>query len=139
VPEEIAAATTKLCIEVLGGLGEKEFYWKLENQRSVCLVACFDGEQMVGFKLGYGRNRVKFYSWLGGVAEPWRRKGVAKKLMDMQHDWCREHGFQIVETQTLNQWKEMLIFNLREGFEIVGVCHSDDMGLKVVLEKRLDQ
>ncbi|MEL7415032.1 MAG: hypothetical protein AAGJ92_03965, partial [Pseudomonadota bacterium] len=35
----------------------------------------------VGFKVGYGESEPTFYSAKGGVLEPYRRRGIAKRLL----------------------------------------------------------
>jgi predicted GNAT superfamily acetyltransferase len=95
-----------------------------------------DGEQVVGCKLGYERQPRQFYSWLGCVAPEYRGYGIATELIHRQHNWCREHGYHTVRTQTYNQWRSMLILNLRTGFDIVGTMQGK-YGLMIVLEKAL--
>jgi GNAT superfamily N-acetyltransferase len=94
------------------------------------------GEQVVGCKLGYERNPGQFYSWLGAVHPDYRGQGIASELMRLQHDWCRQHTYQTIRTQTYNQWRNMLILNLRVGFDIIGTVQGKH-GLMIVLEKRL--
>jgi hypothetical protein len=63
--------------------------------------------------------------------------GIASGLMSRQHDWCRAHGFAKVRTKTLNQWRNMLILNLKHGFEITETYPGTDGKLRIVLEKQL--
>lgn len=58
---------------------------------------------LVGFKLGYRRGGDLFYSWLGAVDPDWRRRGIAQRLMAMQHDWARQQGYRHIETRTRQQ------------------------------------
>lgn len=95
-----------------------------------------DGDEAVGFKLGYERSREEFYSWLGGVHPEYRRRGVAAEMMKRQHEWCRKNGYRTVVTETLNDNGAMLILNLRSGFRVVGT-RLDERGLKVVLSRVL--
>jgi predicted GNAT superfamily acetyltransferase len=93
--------------------------------------------QIVGFKMGYAIDDTIFYSWLGGVDEAYRGQNIAATLMAMQHDWCRTHGYKTVRTKTLNRWRNMLILNIKQGFEITET-YTDERGvLKIVLEKNL--
>lgn len=77
-------------------------------------------EHLVGYKIGYERKPGHFYSWLGGVDPDFRGLGIAAVLLQNQHQWCRESGYRVVRTQTYNQWRGMLILNLKQGFNIVG-------------------
>ena len=91
---------------------------------------------VVGCKLGYERKPGHFYSWLGCVAPAFRGNGIAAELMRRQHEWCRQHNYQTIRTQTYNQWRSMLILNLRAGFDIIGTMQGKH-GLTIVLEKTL--
>ena len=48
----------------------------------------------------------------------------------------REHGYHTVRTQTYNRWRQMLMLNLRFGFDIVGTMQGK-RGLIIVMEKNL--
>jgi GNAT superfamily N-acetyltransferase len=78
-----------------------------------------------------------FYSWLGAVNSKYRRQGIAEELMRMQHDWCSQNGYKKIQTKTLNQWKSMLILNIKHGFDIVETFHDNKGVLKIILEKNL--
>lgn len=92
--------------------------------------------QVVGCKLGYERKPGHYYSWLGGVHPDFRSHGIATELMRRQHAWCQQQGYKTIRTQTYNQWRGMLILNLRHGFDITGTLQGKH-GLTIVLEKRL--
>ncbi|MCM2534430.1 hypothetical protein NDK43_21450 [Neobacillus pocheonensis] len=38
-----------------------------KQQHRSMFVICFDGDRLVGFKMGYQIKSKEFYSWLGGV------------------------------------------------------------------------
>lgn len=93
--------------------------------------------QPVAFKLGYEQTGQEFYSWLGGVLPQYRGLGLAGELMRLQHQWCREQGYKKVLTKTQNQFREMLMLNIKNGFEVTGT-ETSDHGLKILMEKRLN-
>jgi GNAT superfamily N-acetyltransferase len=93
--------------------------------------------QLVGCKLGYERKPGHYYSWLGGVEPAFRGQGTAAELMRQQHAWCQQQGCQRIRTQTYNQWRAMLLLNLRSGFDIVGTMQGA-YGLVIVLEKEIE-
>ena len=107
------------------------------QQRGPLLVnlAIING-RVIGFKAGYERKPSHFYSWLGCVDAAFRGRGVAQTLMQRQHDWCRQHAYQTVRTQTYNQWRNMLLINIKHGFDVIG-AQQGTHGLLIVLEKRL--
>ncbi|SHL69212.1 GNAT family N-acetyltransferase [Hymenobacter psychrotolerans] len=96
----------------------------------------FDGEGLIGCKLGYERKPGHYYSWLGGVHPDHRGQGIAAELMRRQHAWCQEQGYYRIRTQTYNRWRAMLLLNLRHGFDIIGTVQGA-RGLTIVLEKEL--
>lgn len=98
------------------------------------LVLALDNNQVVGYKLGYERQPGQFYSWLGGISPAHRGQGIAAELMRRQHEWCRRQNYRTVRTHTYSQWRDMLMLNLRFGFDIIGTVQGK-RGLTIVLEK----
>jgi len=94
------------------------------------------GARVVGFKLGYGRRPERFYSWLGGVHPDFRRRGIARRFMVEQHDWCAARGVEVIETATTNGFRGMLLLNLHSGFDVVGTRTTDGQ-LSILMSKRL--
>ena len=101
------------------------------------LLARNDGGQPVGFKLGYRERPGRFYSWLGGVLPEYRGQGLARLLMDRQHAYCRDQGYRFIRTQTRNRWRQMLILNLKAGFDVIGTQTNRKGEVIIVLEKKL--
>jgi len=105
-------------------------------------LLALDNERVVGCKLGYDwhpdgtPSGQTFYSWLGGIDPAYRGKGIAAELMRLQHDACRQAGYVMVRTHTYNQWRDMLILNLRHGFQVVST-QPGKHGLMIILEKEL--
>lgn len=95
------------------------------------------GGEPVAFKLGYAKDKWTFYSWLGAVHPEWRGFGLASQLMRAQHEWAKNNGFHMVQTKTQNRFRDMLLLNLRHGFEITGTNAGDKNGIKILLEKSL--
>ena len=46
-------------------------------------------------------------------------------------------GYEVIQTQTKNKWRNMLILNLRHGFDIVGTYTDSKGEPKIILKKRL--
>lgn len=147
IPLEIKAFTKVSAteIDIIAGLMEKAFgqwdeKWFLgtfKNHTDYYLQIGYVEEQPVAFKLGYKMNDREFYSWLGGVVPEFRGLGIASDLMKAQHDWARVQGYKRLQTKTQNRFREMLLLNIRCGFNIVGYHSSDEGGAKIVLEKEL--
>jgi len=92
---------------------------------------------VVGYKIGYELESDSFYSWLGGVAENHRNKGIASMLMNQQHLYLKEKGYKIVQSKTKNKWRNMLILNIKNGFDVIGTYTDNSGEPKIILEKSL--
>ena len=103
------------------------------------LLARVDG-RYVAYKVGYRLSEADefFYSWIGGVHPEFRQQGLAKALMLEQHKLAKELGCTYVRTKTKNKYREMLILNIKMGFDIVGIHHKlNEKFHGIVLEKPL--
>ncbi|MBW8349658.1 GNAT family N-acetyltransferase [Bacillus sp. IITD106] len=114
-----------------------ELIRKMVNKRKLLIHVAFIDSQVVGYKIGYELSSEKFYSWLGGVDPNYRNLGIATKLMDKQHEFLREHGYKMVQTKTKNRWRQMLILNLKNGFNIMDTYTDKNGEIKIILEKNL--
>ncbi len=123
-----------------GAFGEWDPSWflnKFKSQsRNFLLIAIVD-EKPVAFKLGFELSSSEFYSWLGGVLPDYRGLGIAQDLMKRQHEWCLKKDYQVVKTKSQNRFKEMILLNLRCGFEICGFENSGPEGPKILFSKKL--
>lgn len=112
------------------------------QKNSLILLAVDDQNEFVGFKCGYPSklNPKNFYSWLGGVLPDFRRQGIALELLLTMENWCRDNHYKRLEFKTLNEHRGMLIFALRNGFEIVDVRTSEkDDRKRIILQKNLSK
>ncbi len=98
---------------------------RLQDKFYLGLIAYWNNEA-AGFKLGYEKPE-GFYSWMGGVLPNYRRKGIAKALAQFQEEHLFEQGFKKVFLKTRNQHKNMLIFALKNGFNISGVEFKENI------------
>ena len=110
---------------------------RLRTKEDIILNLCYKDQVLIGFKIGYRYNETTFYSWVGGVIEEERNRGIAKKLMQLQHASAKEKGYQKVRTKSMNRFKPMIILNLKNGFDIVQVYTNDSQQTKIVFEKIL--
>lgn len=113
-----AVAVSRQIPELTDPPGEEIYQARLSGVRHLILVAEVDGV-VAGFKAGYERDGV-FYSWMGGVKPAFRFSGLAKKLAMRQEEWAREHHYNSIVFKTRNHHKGMLIFALKNGFDIIG-------------------
>ncbi len=110
----------------------------LKHQKKILCCFAYDGEVMVGYKIGYQSRPKYFESWIGAISTEHRRKGLATKLMIAQHDWCAAHGFKIIDTIASSDNRPMLIANLKAGFNISGTFWDRQQNFKTLLQKKFD-
>ena len=101
-----------------------------------CLA--YDGERLVGQKVGRSDDPRAFESWYGGVLTAFRRRGIARELATRQEAWCRANQFRVISTETDPDNVAMLTLNLRQGFKISGTHLKRGTKLMVSLVKILD-
>ena len=78
------------------------------------------------------------YKWgdvFGAVAPHARRQGIATAMTRRQHARCAEAGYERIRTHTTNARRPMLLLNIKEVFDVIGMSYSGE--LKIVLEKSL--
>lgn len=139
VPPDRVAAVAALHAEVFGLPLDRarDDVASLASRRRPMTILAHEGATLVGYKLGHERRPDSFSSWLGGVGVAWRRRGVAARLLELQHAWCREQGYATIRTKTKNTWRAMLLLDIRSGFDVIG-AYTDERGEpKLILEKRL--
>ena len=106
---------------------------RLENRKFLALVAKSAGE-IVAYKVGYGETESRFYSWIGGVLPEHRKKGWATELLHYQEQWCREQGDRDINVWTANRYRTMLIFLLKEQYEIYAVANDSKVLMRKLLQ-----
>ncbi len=120
--------------------GLSEYISRTRNKRFVGLIAQIDGQD-AGFKIGYESDEEDvFYSWMGGVLPMFRNSGAARALAAEQEMILKEHGFRKVRFKTRNYLKPMLVFALKNGFDIVQIEERPQIAdYRIHLEKQLDR
>ena len=93
---------------------------RLENMPDVAVFTMCEGDRLAGYKAGYATSYDRYYSWLGAVDPKFQRQGIARRLMQAQHDWLSASRFTLLETQVSKSNKAMLELNLSSGFQISG-------------------
>ena len=103
------------------------------------LLARMD-EHPVGFWIGFELKPGMFYHWLGGVMAEVRRHGVARQLHEAQQAWAKDHDYEYIRCECLNQQREFVHFAIEVGYDIVGIrwdsTHADNL---VVFEKTVTE
>ena len=125
----------KLHKEIFNGLDNLSN--QMKSKQFLCTVVALNDSEVIGYKIGYALDEETFYSWLGGVDAKYRNYGIASKLMEKQHEYLKESGYKKVQTKTKNKWRNMLILNIKNGFDVIGTYTDDSGEPKIILEKKL--
>lgn len=103
----------------------EEYEKRLLTVPHLILVA-YERELPVGFKVAYekqdpnSKGSTYFYSWMGGVLPVYRRMGIAQALADQQESWARQQNYPHITFKTRNRHKNMLLFGISNGFQVIG-------------------
>ncbi|PHN05613.1 GNAT family N-acetyltransferase [Flavilitoribacter nigricans DSM 23189 = NBRC 102662] len=127
---------SQLIPEFVGPPAAGEYHRRMDGVPHLLLVA-FDDTRPVGFKAGYQRDGY-FYSWMGGIIPEYRQLGLAAALAKRQEEWARAAGYDSITFKTRNQHKAMLIFALKNGFDIIGFREKETIATnRILLRKAL--
>ena len=114
------------------------FSVELDGKKNLLVLVAFQDGRPCGYKIGYEYSSNTFFSWSGGVLPDCRKRGLGSALIVEQHRIAKEFGFSYVRTHTKNKYREMLILNLKHGFEVTGVYKSlQENHHGIILEKAL--
>ena len=110
---------------------------KLSNKKHLILVAK-NGDQCIGYKVGYELSSDEFYSWMGGVAPKHRGQGIAKRLKEMQESWVVGNDYKVIRVKSTNHFPNMLHMLIASGYQIDGYDDTGDLRRnKIHFSKRL--
>jgi len=115
----------------------EKYYERLNDRPHLILRADYDGEA-AGFKIGYEIEPKIFYSWVGGVLPDFRKQGIARALANEMEIWLRARAYGTLRMKTHNQFQNMLLFAIGNGFQITGVEQRERIAEnRILLEKKL--
>jgi GNAT superfamily N-acetyltransferase len=114
------------------------FERRLANRTSLVLVAELQ-QRPVGFLCSYELRPTTFYNWLTGVVSDARRMGVASQLLQAEHAWARERGYEMCRLECYNHCRPMLTMAIRHGYDVVGIrWDAHTSGNLVIFEKNIE-
>ena len=113
---------------------EDAYHERMDGVPHLILVAEVDGA-LAGFKAGYERDG-SFYSWMGAILPRYRRLHLAKNLATHQENWARAQGYPSITFKTRNQHKGMLIFALKNGFDIIDFKARENIAVNRILLRK---
>ncbi len=135
---EEVVAISRFIPELVNPYGAEEYRKRLAGKKYILLIA-YINNYAVGFKVAYDKEKDgSFYSWMGGVLPDYRQAGVARELARVQEAWARNEGFTTIRFKTRNRHKAMLLFALKNGFQIMAVEPRETVAeYRILLEKDL--
>ena len=105
---------------------------RLAGRPHLCLIA-LENDRPVAYKVGYQETPNRFYSWIGAVLPEYRGRGIARKLLHRQEQWARAQGYGEINVWSENRYRGMVIFLLKEGYDIFAVSGDGKVLLRKVL------
>lgn len=110
----------------------------LKHRHNILILIAYDNDKPIGFKVGYEHSNNVYYSWAGGVAASHRQQGIAQELMLKQHRFAKGRGYKVIRTKTTNEFKNMIILNLKNGFDICGTVQNLGQSYSmIIMDKNL--
>lgn len=98
--------------------GEDRLINRMDHELLILLTAHF-GDRLAGFKIGYALGPKIFYSAKGATSPLYRRRGVARQLLEAMLNLAEEKGFDEFHYDTFpGIYPGMTILGLRHGFQI---------------------
>lgn len=118
--------------------GKEEYMKRLHHVPHLILLGRLM-QRPVGFKVGYEKyHDGSFYSWMGGILPAYRHLGIAKALATYQETWAKKAGYKSIKMKTRNRLKPMLIFSIKNGFDIVAIEPRPLLAeYRILLEKKI--
>ena len=123
--------------EIFDDADPEFFETRFNQQPDLVSVLAYNGSHLVGFKIGYRYSSSTFYSWIGGVKHPFRNHGIATTLAIKQEEMAKWKKYAKLRTKSMNQYKAMLLLNIKRGFQITQVYTNQSGQTKIVFEKKL--
>lgn len=110
---------------------------RVTSEKTLLTLLAYDNNVLVGMKIGFERSSDTFYSWVGCVHPDYRARGIAGTLLKQQESWCKDRGYKYLTTESQNKFKNMLILNLKAGFDIIGTSVNSEGMTKIHFQKQL--
>ncbi len=114
------------------------FRRRFQGRANVLMLVASQGDEPVGFFIGFELKPTVYFAWFYGVVPTKRRQGIASQLMDAVHAWCIENGYESIRFECHNQHRPMLHLAIARMYDIVGIRWDPDRGDNLVIfEKQL--
>ena len=90
------------------------------DREDLMLLVAYVGGRPVGFKVGYRESPTVFYSAKGGTLPAYRRRGIARALLQAMIERLQARGYRRLAYDTFpNKHPGMTVMGLAAGFRVV--------------------
>ena len=93
------------------------------------IIGAYLEDKLIGYIIGYDKHQDKerFYIWMAGVDNNYRRRGALRQMMNYVEEWAKEKGFSKLAIKTRNNRREMLSFLCKNNFNFTSVETREDV------------
>jgi hypothetical protein len=120
------------CIPEFAKRDLDSFKHRLKGHKFIALVAYADYVAQ-GFMLSYDLSETNCYLWLAGSLPNSRKHGYMQQLLNQLEIICLKQGYTKLTVKSMNQFRPMLNFLLKNNFDIIDVGEDS----KILFQKNL--
>ncbi|MBL8864002.1 MAG: GNAT family N-acetyltransferase [Gemmataceae bacterium] len=99
----------------------ESFERRFQGRQNPLRLIARQGEEPVGFFLGFELKPDTYFAWFYGVESQVRRMGIGAQLIEVAQKWAAEKGYATIRLECYNQQRPMLHLAIELGYDIVGI------------------
>ncbi len=116
----------------------ESFERRFQGRQNPLRLIARQGEEPVGFFLGFELKPDTYFAWFYGVESQVRRMGIGAQLIEVAQKWAAEKGYATIRLECYNQQRPMLHLAIELGYDIVGIRWDASRSANLVIfEKTL--
>jgi ribosomal protein S18 acetylase RimI-like enzyme len=101
----------------------QKFFLEKYNERKHLIVKALWEQKAAGYLVAYDRfEDNSIYCWCLGVLPEFRKKGIARQLMQHLENWAKRNGFSKIRVKTENRFREALVQYIKSGYYVTAVA-----------------
>ena len=119
--------------EFVETLPDPQYFKNRYAGKDALILAAYSNNEAVGYLIGYSIDPTNFYCWMAGVIPNARKHGALTLLIDEMFGYAGANNYQKISIKTRNKHRSMLMFLVKNGFNLVSVEKQVD-----ILENRIN-